>query len=91
MEKQIILVKPGALKDEDKNNLREMGFVVMESEKPKDITVLHDFNGLASNIVLECALEALGWGNDNTGRLRFGDLLRQKLLAATKKKAVDSE
>lgn len=77
----IILCKPGAINKKKQAELKEIGYVVIESDNPSDILVLDETPSLDGNILLSAALEALNHGNDSTGRLEFGNLIRKKMLS----------
>lgn len=76
--KKILLVKPGAISEDDKKRLGEQGFVVIQTKSPQDVKVLSDF-GVDDNMVLSAALEAMSCGNDDAIRLAFSRLFRKKM------------
>lgn len=76
----IIITKPYLLNGAKRKELKEAGYIVIETENPNDITLLDELGNLSQNIVLESALEALSYGNDKTCRNTFGELIQKKLL-----------
>lgn len=76
----IILTKPGAINKKKQAELKEIGYVVIESDNPNEILVLDETPTVDGNILLSAALESLSWGNENAARLQFGNLIREKML-----------
>jgi hypothetical protein len=81
----IILSKPGAISKKKQVELKEIGYVVIESDNPHEILVLDETPMVDGNILLSAALNALDYGGTaNDLRMAFGDLIRKKMLAKTK-------
>lgn len=76
----VILTKHGAINKKKQAELKEIGYVVIESNNPEEILVLDETPSLDGNILLSAALESLSWGNESAARLKFGDLIREKML-----------
>ena len=77
----IILTKPGAINKKKQAELKEIGYVVIESDNPSEILVLDETPSIDGNMLLGAALESLSWGNESSARLKFGDLIREKMLS----------
>jgi len=77
----ILLVKPKILTSEQRKELKQAGYIIIETSNPADVQVLDEMTTCRKEIVLEAALQALDWGNDPTGRQAFGNLFRKKLMA----------
>lgn len=82
----IIVIKPGSVSPEGLLQLKEAGHIVIETENKKDVQILDELSLPSTKDLLEAAVEAMDWGNDNTVRLEFGRLLRKKILARLKVK-----
>jgi len=74
----IILTKPFAINKKKQAELKEIGYIVIETDNPNEI-FLDETPSLDGNILLSAALEALENGNDNASRLAFGNLIRKKI------------
>lgn len=77
---KLLLINPNIISKSKKAELKKAGYIVIESQNPKDIIVFDEFGDLDRDVLLSTALNALGYGNDGTCRLAFGNLLREKLL-----------
>jgi hypothetical protein len=82
----ILLIKPGILTKPKRQELAQAGYTVLELENFADVSVMDETGRIEPDSILACALESLGWGNDHTCRNRFGETVRQKLLAKVKSK-----
>lgn len=78
---KLLLIKPKVLSSSKKKELKDAGYIVIETDSPKDVTVFDEYGDLDRDTLLSTALTALDWGNDATCRNAFGTLLRKKLLA----------
>ncbi len=80
----IILTKAGVINKKKQSELKDIGYVVIETDKPEEILVLDETPTIDGNMVLSAALEALAYGNDRTCSNTFGELIRKKMLAKNK-------
>lgn len=77
---KILITKPNVINKAKQKELKEAGYVVIETNEPKDIQVIDEFGDLDRDTLLNTALTALDWGNDPTCRNAFGTLLRKSIL-----------
>lgn len=77
---KLLITKPKILSVDRKKQLRDAGYIVIEINNLSDIKVIDDFENLERDIVLFSALEALGYGNDGTCRMAFGNAIRKAIL-----------
>ena len=78
---KLLLIKPKVLSTTKKVELKEAGYIVIETDNPKDVIVVDEYGELDRDTLLSTALTALDCGNDSTARNAFGTLLRKKLLS----------
>jgi len=78
--KKILWVKKDSITEESKSQLTKEGYIVLESENITDIKVVDGFADLDAGSLLNCALKALGTGNDNAGRIAFEKNIRESLI-----------
>lgn len=76
----VILVKPGIIHADKQKELQCAGYVVVECDNPKDIIIMDESPSLERDLLLDAAINALDNGNDSTGRLAFGNIIRKKLI-----------
>lgn len=84
---KILITKPNVINKAKKKELKEAGYIVIETNEPKEIHVIDEFGDLDRDTLLNTALTALDWGNDATCRNAFGTLLRKSIL---KKRGVEN-
>lgn len=76
---KIIITKPGTIPADKQSELKEAGYIVVEAANPKDIVLLDETPSLERDILLDAAINALDHGNEQSGRLAFGNLIRNGL------------
>lgn len=77
---KILITKTGTLNEEQVSNIEGKGFLVIQTEEPRDIRVIDDFHDIDRDVVLKSALDALAWGNNNDQISRFGKLMRDAIV-----------
>lgn len=82
----ILLIKPNIIDAAKQQELKEAGYVVIETDNPESITILDESPSLERDDLLNASLHALDYGNDYQARLAFGDLLRKRLKTTLQKK-----
>lgn len=80
MKKKILVLKAGILNAENSRELKKAGYILIETDNPKDIIIFDEFGSLDNDSYLSCALQALDHGNDPTCRHAFGKLVKEGLL-----------
>lgn len=75
----VIISKPGIISKEKQDELSDAGYIVIEADDPNHIFVLDETPSIDRDVILDAAISALGYGNDSSGRLAFGDLIRKRL------------
>lgn len=77
---KIIIVKPNAISKSKQKELKEAGYIVVETNNPDEVKVIDEFGDLDRDVLLSSALSALDYGNDGVARLAFGNLLRKAIV-----------
>lgn len=77
---KILIVKPNVITKQKAKELKEAGYIVIETNEPNSIQVIDEFGDLDRDTLLVSALTALDYGNDGTCRAAFGKLLRESIL-----------
>lgn len=83
---KILLAKPGAVDKQQKETLKQEGYIVIEVADTNDVKVLSNFSDLERDDLLQCAIQAMGYGNDETIRLAFAKLFREAVIKKLKEK-----
>lgn len=83
-KKKIIIVKPGILNDDNRLELRQAGYIIIETETPKDIQVFDELGFLDSDSYLEIALTAIEADNNGAVRGKFEHGVRLAIMSKIK-------
>lgn len=83
--KPIIVIPNGVLSTKEKDALIKEGYLVIVTDEPGEIKFLsnnpqEEKEFLDKDMILECAVEALSWGNDSTCRNQFSTSIRKKIM-----------
>lgn len=83
---QVFIVKPKTLSTSDKNKLIKAGHTVIEHPFPQDVRIVAPVEEVNSNIILQCALDALKNSNysNNDIRAYFANRLCEKFITKPK-------
>lgn len=85
--KQLLVVKPGTVTDEDKAKLDKINIVVIEHEKPNEVRVFTVLDGIDGDDILAAAFEAMDniLTNKDT-KVAFTEAITRKVKARLNKK-----
>jgi hypothetical protein len=73
--KQIIVVKPGSIKEADRAILTGEGIVIIEHEKPFEVRVINNIEGFDGDDIFNSALQTINESTSDVLRSKFTGLL----------------
>lgn len=77
--KQIIVVKPGTITEDNKNFLREEGVIVIEHDNPHEIRVITPLDGFEPDMMLDSLVHTVKNTASASVKQSFADIILSKM------------